>query len=262
MLALLPPPQAARAAIERTRTGIKLRTRTGRAYRLTVANAGRGDSVAGVRRLIPIAFGVLVPAGFVLGVAQPAAAHICAAVTKAPVGKSTTVALVVAVEDKPIPDIEFTLPEGLRLDRVDPKPEWKATRSGSTIRYNGGPAATYSCQRFSVGLTPTAKGAYPISVIQRAADGTVVARSTADPSEPLNPYLEQIVYAGVEPPPPPSQDEGTSPLLYVAVGLIGLAVGLMLFMFFRNRRLDAREDELQDRVEAFKARTRDRPPPA
>jgi uncharacterized protein YcnI len=80
-----------------------------------------------VRRLTPFALGaMLVVAG-----AGPASAHVCAPLTEAPVGQSTTVVLVVAVEDTPIPDIEFTLPEGLQLDRVDPKPDWESTRGES-----------------------------------------------------------------------------------------------------------------------------------
>lgn len=192
--------------------------------------------------------------------AGPATAHTCVTAARAPVGQPSTITLVAAVE-KEIPDIAFTLPAGLELDRVDPKPGWKATRTGSTVRYRGGPSAPLSCERFSVGVTPARRGVYGIVSIQRDANGTVVARSTPVPGAPHIDPAEQRVYAGVEPPAPPSQTGGRSPLLYVAGGLILLAFAMMTFSFFRNRRL-AREDELADRVEEFKARTRERPPPA
>jgi hypothetical protein len=202
---------------------------------------------------------VLLAGATISATAGPATAHTCVTAARAPVGQSSTITLVAAVE-KEIPDIAFTLPAGLALDRVDPKPGWKATRAGSTVRYQGGPTAPLSCERFSVSVTPARRGVYGIVAVQRDANGTVVARSTPVPGAAHVDPAEQRVYAGVEPAAPPSQTGGRSPLLYVAGGLILLAFAMMTFLFYRNRRI-AREDELADRVEEFKVRTRERPPP-
>ena len=212
--------------------------------------------------------------------ALPAFAHFCAYAAQIPVGESRTISVGITVETQAVPDVTVTIPPGLRLDRVDPKAGWTVSRSGSTLRYRGGPIAPYTCEYFSLGVTAPAKGAFGIPVVQRNADGVVVARSTTDPAQKLNPYFEQVVYAGVKPPSPPAQGGGTSTTTLLGVALVGLGVVLVAVLGIRAWRARGyadedegsehapddetdetadREAELDARVSAFKKQTRDRP---
>ena len=207
--------------------------------------------------------------------AGPAAAHLCARPAEIPVGTADTVEVAVTVEGNPVPDVEITIPSPLRLERADPVEGWKITRSGSTLRYRGGPIAPYSCQYFSTLITAPVKGHWAIAVIQRTAAGTIVARSgtETDPTQRLNPLLEQTVYAGEK---PPSTSPGTSISFVVLAGVGFLVVALGLIGFFGWRAWRARHDEyadlddeqfeaamrdleIQERLAEFKKRTRRRP---
>ena len=213
-------------------------------------------------------------AGAVVAVdAAPAVAHLCAHPAEVPVGRPDTVEIAVTVEATPVPDVEVGIPSPLRLNRVDQAAGWKITRAGSTLRYRGGPIASYSCEYFSVQLTAPVKGHWAIAVTQRAADGTVVARSGTDPNTPPNPVLDQTVYAG-EKPPSRSQGGGLSFVTIAGIAFVVLAallVGFVGVRAWRSRRdeyadlddeqFDAamRDLEIQERLAEFKKRTRRRP---
>jgi len=213
-------------------------------------------------------------AGAVVAVdAVPALAHLCAHPALVPVGQPHTVEIAVTVEGTPVPDVEVGIPAPLRLGRVDAAVGWKITRTGSTVRYRGGPIPSYSCQYFSMELTAPARGHWAIAVTQRTADGTVVGLSGADPTAPLNPILEQTVYAG-ENPPSLSQGGGISVITALGVAFVAIAVlliGLAAFRAWRSRhdefadlddeQFDAamRDLELQERLAAFKKQARRRP---
>ena len=103
------------------------------------------------------------------------------------------------------------------------------------------------------------RGKYGLSVVQRDAEGNVVARS--DDSEPSasNPFSRQIVYAGVKPPSPPRA--GPSAVTIAGAVLVGLGVvlvGVLVFRSWRARRDEDREDEVQERLDEFKKQARDR----
>ena len=118
-------------------------------------------------------------------------------------------------------------------------------------------------------------GAFGLFVVQRAADGNVVARSTPDPSNATDRVLGQIVYAGVK--PPSAASTGLSPIMLASIALVGIGVvlgGVLGFRAWRNRGLDEngednedeeseieREAELRARLERFKKRTPDPRPP-
>ena len=70
-------------------------------------------------------------------------------------------------------------------------------------------SSTFQCEFFSIGVTAPAAGTFGITVIQRDAPGTVVARSAPDPANPGD-RLGQFVYAGVKIPSPPSTSSGPS----------------------------------------------------
>jgi hypothetical protein len=186
--------------------------------------------------------------------AGPAAAHICTYALQIPVGQPHTIQAAVTVEGFTVPDVEMTLPAGLQLNHVDAAPGWSVSHSGSTVRFRGGPIAPYTCQYFSMTVTARTAGQYGINVVQRDEAGRVVARSIIDPSQPLDPYQQQVVYAGVAPPKAPGQGGGTSATTLVGIVLVAAAVLLVGGLLFRSWRARRYEAELDARVEAFKRR--------
>jgi uncharacterized protein YcnI len=225
-----------------------------------------------VRRLavLALATAVATAAGLAFTVA-PASAHVCARPVEINVGQLSTIAVGVTVEATAVPDVEISIPPGLGLDRVDAKSGWTTTRNGSSVRYRGGPIARFACEYFSLGVTAPSRGAFGISVVQRAADGKVVARSTPDPSNATDRVLGQIVYAGVKPPSAATGSNGLSATTIASIALVVIGVvmaGVLGFRAWRARRLDERDDdedereaELRARLELFKKRTSDPPPP-
>jgi hypothetical protein len=208
-----------------------------------------------------VALVLLVLAGIGAGAGR-ADAHICPVVAAIPVGQLSTVTVAVTVEAVAVPDVEMQVPDQLRLDRVDPSPGWTITQQGQNIRYHGPPIAPYTCKYFSIGVTAQAKGAYAITVIQRDAQGKVVARSTLQGAlTSQNPYAVQHVYAGVKPPSESSGGSGPSTTTIAGAVLVGLAVlaGVALAVrSWRARRAEARAAEVDERVEAFRKQARDR----
>jgi hypothetical protein len=219
-----------------------------------------------VRRLAILALvtGVATAAGLGLDVAS-ASAHICPIAVQILVGRPATIAVGVTVESAPVPDVEITIPAGLRLDRVDAKAGWTFERTGSTVRYRGGPIATYKCAYFSLGVTAPGRGSFGIAVVQRTAAGKVVARSTPNPANASDRILGQIVYAGVK---PPSTGSSTRPSAVTIAGIALVVLGVVMVgvLRFRSRRArgyeggddeddrdeDDREAELRERLARFK----------
>ncbi len=204
---------------------------------------------------------VAAPLALVVVAAAPAAAHVCTAGVQIPLGESRTVNIGVTVEQSAAADVEIDVPPGLRIDRIDPKPGWKVVRTGSTVRYRGGPIPPFKCDYFPIAVTPLTRGVYGIPVVQRTADGTVVMRTGVN-NAALSPVLEQIVYAGVKP-PSPSNGGGTSITTVLGAALVAIAVvgaGVLGWRAWR-RRDDDDADDLDARVAEFKCRTRDRSQP-
>ena len=198
---------------------------------------------------------LLLVGAFVAFDAGPAAAHICTYALQIPVGQPHTIQAAVTVEGYTVPDVEMTVPAGLQLNNVDAAPGWKVTQSGSTVRFRGGPIAPYTCQYFSMSVTAPVAGEYGINVVQRDVTGKVVARSIVDPTQPLNPYQQQVVYAGTKPPKPPGQGGGISAPTIAGVALIAIAAFVVGVLLLRSWRVRQYEAELDARVEAFKRRT-------
>jgi uncharacterized protein YcnI len=221
----------------------------------------------------------LVTAGATAGIlafaVPPAAAHICPLADQIPVAQSSTIDVGVTVEGEPVPDVSITIPAGLRLDQVDAKAGWDITRTGASLRYRGGPIAAFTCEYFSLRVTAPGKGSFGISVVQRTATGTVVARSTPDPANANDRLQGQIVYAGVKPPAVATGSGGLSTATILGIALVGFGVVMVAGLLFRNRRdrrlYDAedrdaedrdsedRDSELRARLERFKNRTPDPP---
>jgi hypothetical protein len=231
-----------------------------------------------VRRLANLALATAVVTGTTLALTvAPAWAHICPRPVEIPVGPLSTIAVGVTVEAPTVPDVEISVPAGLHIDRIDAKAGWSATHNGSSVRYRGGPIAPYACEYFSLGVTAPSRGAFGISVVQRTADGKVVARSTPDPSIAVDRVLGQIVYAGVKPPSTATGSSGLSVTTIASIALVGVGVvmaAVLAFRAWRARRDDDdyddvedgegdeqdREAELRARLERFKKRTSDPPP--
>jgi hypothetical protein len=223
--------------------------------------------------------------------AAPASAHICPIAVEIPVAQPSTIDVGVTVEGATIPDVEITIPAGLRLERVDPKEGWRVTRTGATVRYRGGPIAPYTCEYFSLGVISPARGAFGIPVVQRTANGKVWARSTPDASSAQSRILDQFVYAGEKPPSNPGGSSSLSATTIAGIALVVLGIVSVVVLgvrTWRNRgryegddetdgdetasnetasnetdrdRADDREAELQARLARFKKRTPDPPPP-
>jgi hypothetical protein len=241
-----------------------------------------GGSVRGVRRLAVLALVTAFATGATVGLtAAPASAHICPIAVEIPVAQPSTIDVGVTVEGATVPDVEITIPAGLRLERVDPKEGWRVTRSGSTVRYRGGPIAPYTCEYFSLGVISPTRGAFGIPVVQRTADGKVWARSTPDASSAQSRVLDQFVYAGEKPPSNSAGSSGLSATTIAGIALVVLGIVSVVVLGVgarRNRlryegddetdgdeadgdRADDREAELQARLERFKKRTPDPPRP-
>jgi len=219
----------------------------------------------------------------------PAAAHICPVPVEIAVGQPATIAVGVTVEDTPVSDVTVTIPAGLQLDRVDAKEGWTITRTGADVRLRGGPIPRFDCRYFSFGVTAPAAGSFGIPVVQRTADGKIVARSIPDPASAQSRVLDQWVYAGVKPPSTSSGSGGTSLTTIAGIALVALAVVLVAILgvrTWRDRRLPddddpddessngagdsrnddagndaARDAELRARLEQFKKRAPNPPPP-
>jgi uncharacterized protein YcnI len=205
-----------------------------------------------------------------------ASAHICPVPAQIAIGQPATIDVGVTVENATVPDVEIDIPAGLQLDRVDAKEGWTFTRTGSTVRYHGGPIRAYQCQFFSLGVTAPTRGSWGIAVVQRTAAGVVVARSVPDPASSSDRVLDQFVYAGVKPPSPPGSG-GPSAAILGGIAIVG--VGVVMFAVLRIRawragRADddgadadagsddgARDADLQARLEQFRKRTPDPPSP-
>jgi hypothetical protein len=214
-------------------------------------------SVDAVRRVGVLTMLIVLTLG---GWSPRADAHVCPSAVKVPVGRSATVPVYVTVESERTPDIEVDVPAALRLENVAAPTGWKFTREGQALRFRGPAFAPFTCPSFTISVTAPAKGAFPISVVQRNAHGDVTARSTADPGQPLNPGSSPTVYAGVKPPSPPG---GSGPSSTTIAGIVLVAVGVVAAIALglrtrRSRREDEREDELEDRLEEFRKQARDR----
>jgi hypothetical protein len=183
-------------------------------------------------------------------------AHVCPSAVKVPVGRSATVPVYITVESVPAPDIEAVVPAELHLESVVAPTGWKFTRDGQTLRFRGPVFAPFTCPSFTISVTAPAKGAFPISVVQRDLHGDVTARSTADAGQPLNPGSSPTVYAGVKPPSPPGGG-GPSGTTIAGIALVALGVVAGVALALRTRRA-RREDELEDRLEEFRKQARDR----
>ncbi len=251
-------PQAASRRPSETVTAGNTRVRTAGSVLTPVASdlsgsgaRSAGGSVAAVRRSSVFALTTVLATAGALGITvAPAAAHICPVAVEIPVGRPATIDVGVTVETATVPDVEIGIPTGLTLDRIDPKPGWTTSRAGSTVRYRGGPIAPYGCEYFSLGVTATVAGAYGISVVQRTADGTVVARSIPDPNNAGDRVLDQFVYAGVKPPASPSSSNGPSVTTIVGGALVGLGVVVFAVIAIRARRagrlIDDDDDDADD----------------
>ena len=226
-----------------------------------------------VRRPVVLALASgLVSTVFVALMAAPASAHICPVAAQIPVGTSATVDVGVTVEQATVPDVQISIPGGLRLDRVDPKPGWRVVRSGPVLRYRGGPIAPFTCAYFPIGVTAPVRGTFGIPVVQRDASGNVVARSTPDPSVPQDRVLDQFVYAGVKPPSTPGTSKGPSVVVVAGVALVGAGIVFAGIVAWRSRgrgddeeeddeereSSDDRDAEIRARLERFRTRAPDR----
>jgi hypothetical protein len=283
-------PELPHAASMRPRdmdSGTSRRLRTARAYRFAspggirpaFAGRGRGGSVRRVRRLAVLALAAAVAtAGLLASAIAPAWAHICPVAAQVPIAQASTIDVGVTVEGAAVPDVEIDLPSGLTLDRIDPKAGWTVTRSGATLRYHGGPIEAYTCEYFPLVVTAPSRGAFGVTVIQRSANGAVLARSIPDLNSAASHALDQFVYAGVKPPSPPSNSGGPSGAIVAGIALVVLGVVMFAFVRIRSRRAaphddtdvdddtdgdgagaSEREAELRARVQRFKARAPDRP---
>jgi hypothetical protein len=185
---------------------------------------------------------------------------VCPYAAQIPVGQSSTVPVYVTVESLATPDVEVDVPSELRLENAAAPQGWKFTRDGQTLRFRGPAFSPFTCPSFGIRVTAPAKGVFPISVTQRDAHGDVITRSITDPQQRLSPGYSPTVYAGVKP-PSPSNGDGPSGTTMAGLALVGLGVVLAAGFGWRarrGRRAEAREAELQDRLDEFRKQTRDR----
>jgi hypothetical protein len=194
-----------------------------------------------------------------LGGAARAEAHICSTGVQIPVGQPAPVPIVMTVEATPVPDVEIDLPPQLQVvGKITAPDGWTVTKHGQTLRYRGGPFSPLTCPSFSLTAQASEKGAFSVQYVLRDAAGNVVARTATTAA--TQPSIAPVVYAGVK---PPSSSSGGGPSLVVVAGIALIAVAVLLFggMAFRSWRLgraEARDEELEDRLAAFKKQAQDR----
>jgi hypothetical protein len=193
-----------------------------------------------------------------VGGAGRADAHICSTGVQIPVGQPASVPVVITVEAIPVPDVEIDLPPQLQVVGKLVAPDgWTVTKQGQTLRYRGGPFNPLTCPSFTITAQATVKGAYSVEYVLRDAGGNVVARTaTATGAQSIAP----VVYAGVEP-PSSSSNSGPSLVVVAGIALIAIAVlliGAMALRSWRLARAAARDEELDDRLAAFKKQAQDR----
>jgi hypothetical protein len=222
-----------------------------------------------VRRLAAAVLSAVLFAALGVAGAAPAAAHVCPVPVQIAVGQPSTISVGVTVEDATVPDVELDLPAALALERIDPAAGWTATRTGSSVRYRGGPIRPFQCAYFSLGVTAQGRGAFGIGVVTRDANGKVIARTTPDPQSASDRVLDQFVYAGVKP-PSPDGSKGPAPGLVAGIALVVLGGAFVVVLAVRSRRSSTRDeprdgepgpdgspldDELRARLERFREQT-------
>jgi len=173
----------------------------------------------------------------------PASAHICPVPAQIPVGTTATVNIGVTVEAPTVPDVEIEIPPGLQLDHVYAKAGWRSTRTGSVLRYRGGPIEPYTCAYFPLGVTAPARGVFGIPVVQRNAAGDIVSRTTPDPNSAQDRGLDQFVYAGVKPQSPAGSSSGPSVVVIAGIALVAIGVVAGGVFAWRSRRGPDEEDD-------------------
>ncbi len=178
-------------------------------------------------------------------------AHVCPSAAKIPVGRSSTVPVYVTVESERTPDVEVGVPTELRLENAGAPKGWKFTRNGQVLRFHGPAFAPFTCPAFAIVVTAAAKGAYPLSVVQRNAKGRVIARTTTDPTQRLSPGYAPTVYAGVN---PPSSSSGTKLSGTTIAGIALVSVGVLMALALARRALRSRREERTGRRAARPAR--------
>jgi hypothetical protein len=157
--------------------------------------------------------------------AVPARAHSCATPVEIPIGEPATVAVGVAAEQSRVVGVDISLPAGFRLDRAEELFDWRATRTGSLLRYRGGTLDPYACDYFNLVGQADEQATLVFPMTVHGADGSVVEFTGEEADDP---HPAQLVYAGFSPSGGESRGDrlsgATTGMLLAAAVTIGAAV--------------------------------------
>lgn len=160
-----------------------------------------------------------------------AVAHVCTNPVEVAVGKTFSVNIGVAAEDKAITRVEMTVPDGFDLQDSFGFLGWTGERNGDVVAFTGGEIPPYQCGFFALKGSAPKKGDYVVEIIAVAGDG---ARRVYANRNPYSAFPAMNIYAGM-PIPPASEfaggadDGGDGVPWKVVAGALGagvLAVGI------------------------------------
>jgi hypothetical protein len=166
----------------------------------------------------------------------PARAHSCAGPVEIPVGEETTVTVGVAAEQSPVAGFDITVPDGFSLARAEDEFDWRATQTGSLLRYRGGTLPPYACMFLNLVGTADrqAKLVFPFTV--HGTDGSAV-EFTGEEADDRHPA--QLVYAGFS--PPTSRESRGEGLRGAFSGiLVAALIGIGAFAVWQRRQAPRR----------------------
>lgn len=187
---------------------------------------------ASTRAIVALA---VVLAGIPILATSPAAAHFCSQRLQVPVGRPVTFTVGVPSEDVPIARVDIELPKGFELHRAVEFADWRATRVGNVVRYEGGRIRLFLCAFFTLAGEVPEKTTLVVPFVTYGEDGEKVQEYR---SQDLNEVdAAQVVYAGTQPGAVEEEVESNQGALAAAGwALIGLGLASGSFLLLRRRR--------------------------
>jgi LPXTG-motif cell wall-anchored protein len=188
-----------------------------------------------------------------LALSAPAGAHVVVSPEEVTAGDYETLTVSVPTEKEiPTTEIRVEVPEGFLLSGVQPVPGWEHSfeEDGgvvTAVTFSGGEIRPQEFQQFLVqAQAPEESGGYPWKATQTYEDGSTVEWTGAPDSEEPASVVEVVsggsADEGLSPEPSEASASqqagseasvladtgGTSPAVYAALGLAGLAVSALL----------------------------------
>jgi hypothetical protein len=151
--------------------------------------------------------------------ATPASAHTCGQAVDIPLNKVSVITFGVLIEDKPVVEVDATVPKGFTVDSVRAEPGWTASHEGATIKVAGGEWPPFTCGFFQVTGKATREAVLAFPVVEKHADGTT---KLFDKTDPAAIDAAQLVYVGNAGNPSAAKANRTGDSLRLLAVLLGV----------------------------------------